>query len=73
MTKKTIGGGTTADSNINLISSVSLVSSVSNTLLLVWFEENIQLRYALAQNNIQAYSVVANIQKKRSAPKSRPQ
>ena len=32
-------------------------------MLLVWFEENIQLRYALTQNNIQAYSVVAYTQK----------
>ena len=60
---------TTADSNFSVVSLTYLTSLASDTLLLGGFEEILLLRHALAQDDTEAYSVVADIQKKkRSAP-----
>ena len=68
---------TTADSNFSVVSLTSLdylaslasvTSLASDTLLLGGFEEILQLRHALAQDDTEAYSVVADIQKQSGLP-----
>lgn len=65
---------TTADSNCSVVSLTSLTyltyltSLASDTLLLGGFEEILQLRHALAQDDTEAYSVVAEIQKQSGLP-----
>lgn len=59
---------TTADSNFSVVSLTYLTSLASDTLLLGGFEEILQLCYALAQDDTESYSVVADIQKQSGLP-----
>ena len=62
---------TTADSNFSVVSLTYLTYLTylaSDTLLLGGFEEIFQLHHALAQDDTEAYSVVADIQKQSGLP-----